>query len=320
MSGRNARTLTGKSLLSSVALLGALLGFAACSKPNAGSIAVNANELNGGIIGGVDATGTEDYAKSTVMLYDKAIGGTCSASIVSDKLLVTAAHCVRSNPLSLFVVFGTKAESTDIIIRRVVTTETTDVWASRQMMPENNGDMALVGFVGGLPAGYVPARMLGDATKLVTGMAVTLAGYGTSDGVANTGDGILRSVETTILDAKYTETEILMEQSKGKGACHGDSGGPAYVTVDGKRLLIGVTSRGVNDALNHCDVASAYTSIAAYVPWIVRTAKLLTAQVNAFKPPQAAPKPQVPGSPDANTGAPVAKKPVAPVQPNAQAS
>ena len=272
-------SMSGRTLKKMLALSAALLGFAACA-PNKGGSLKSSADLNAGIIGGTDATGSEDFAKTVVLLYDKEAGAICTASIISDKLLLTAAHCVASAPTSLYVVFGTNIESTDIIVRRAVTAVTTPAWATRAAQELNNGDMAMVGFVGGLPEGYKPAEMLSDLSVLKDGATVTLAGYGTSDGVAGTGAGKLRYVDTTIQAVGYSESEILMEQSKGFGACHGDSGGPAYVEVNGKRLVIGVTSRGVNDPENHCGVSSAYTSIPFYTEWIKKSAITLSANVD----------------------------------------
>jgi hypothetical protein len=302
--------MSGRTLSKKLALTAAVLGLAACAPSTGGSLK-SAGDLNAGIIGGTDATGSEDFSKTVVLLYDKAVGAICTASIISDKLLLTAAHCVSSSPTSLYVVFGTNVESTDIIVRRVVTTATTPVWAARQGQDLNTGDMAMVGFVGGLPDGYKPAELLSDASVLKDGDAVTLAGYGTSDGVAGTGAGKLRFVDTTIQTAAYSESEILMEQSKGHGACHGDSGGPAYVNVNGKRLLIGVTSRGVNDPDNHCGVSSAYTSIAYYADWVKKSAtemalnvdKITQALKDAQNKQNQASQPQTPQPPQ-NTQAP----------------
>jgi hypothetical protein len=271
-------TMSGRTLTQTLALSAALLSFAACA-PSTGSLKSSA-DLNAGIIGGTDATGSEEFAKTVVLLYDKELGSICTASILSDKVLLTAAHCVASEPTSLYVVFGTNVESTDIIVRRVVDAKVTPVWTARAAQDLNNGDMAMVGFVGGLPEGYKAAELLSDLSVLKDGAAVTLAGYGTSDGVAGTGAGKLRYVETTIQKVAYSESEILMEQSKGHGACHGDSGGPAYVEVDGQRLVIGVTSRGVNDPDNHCGVSAAYTSVPFYADWIKKTAAHLTTTVD----------------------------------------
>jgi len=270
--------MSGRTLARTLALSASLLGLAACAPGNGASTSVS--KLNAGIIGGQDATGNEEFAKTVVLLYDKAVGAICTASILSDKLLVTAAHCVSSTPTSLYVVFGTDVNSTDIIVRRVVTTATTPAWPTNQDKDLNTGDMAMVGFVGGLPEGFKAAKMLADSSQLKDGETVTLAGYGLSDGVAGTGAGKLRFVDTTIQQAAYSDSEILMEQSKGKGACHGDSGGPAYIMVNGERLLAGVTSRGVNDPENHCNVSAAYTSIAYYQDWITQEAATLSTQVD----------------------------------------
>jgi hypothetical protein len=270
--------MSGRLITHSLALSAALVGFSACA-PNNNVTLKTAAGLNAGIIGGTDATGNEEFAKTVVLLYDKQVGAICTASIISDKLLLTAGHCVGSAPTSLFVVFGTDVSATDIIVRRVVATQATPVWAARQGEDLNTGDMAMVGFVGGLPPGYKPAKMLGDASQLKDGETVTLAGYGLSDGVAATGAGKLRYVDTTIQKAAYTESEVLMEQSNGKGACHGDSGGPAYIN-------------GVNDPDNHCGVSAAYTSIAYYADWVKSEATTMSANVDqifeALKKAQAA--------------------------------
>ena len=85
----------------------------------------------------------------------------------------------------------------------------------------------------------------------------------------------------------YSKSEFLLESAKGKSACHGDSGGPAYVKVEVERdgkivledVLTGVTSRSVGDELDLCNVSVAYTSIPFYASWIVSTARALDATV-----------------------------------------
>lgn len=255
----------------------------------------NVASIDTGIIGGTLSAGTEDYAKHTVILYDTSIGALCTASILSESILVTAAHCVSSEANALKVAFGTNMNSKDIVVRDVVAYETSPVWAFRQNQEFNTGDIALVRFTGGLPPGYSKINLLTDASKLTNDMDVMLAGYGASK-VARVQDpksgamtsdhqeaGVLRSVTTTMKNATYSKSEFLVEASKGKSACHGDSGGPAYVTVDieeGGRVrketvLTGVTSRGVDDELDMCNVSAAYTSIPFYSAWIVSKSKQL---------------------------------------------
>lgn len=253
---------------------------------------MNAVPLDTGIVGGQDATGTEPFSKHIVGLYDKKIGAICTASILSETIVVTAAHCVESEPAALVVVFGTDFNSQNIVIQPVEDYQVSPIWAFRQNQELNSGDIALVKFAGGLPTGYTPAHFLTDAKKMTNNMDVLLAGFGASkvvkaldpksgQMVADHQDaGKLRFVTTTMKNATYSKSEFLTESSKGKSACHGDSGGPAYVEVDGEQVLVGVTSRSVGDDEDMCNVSAAYTSIPFYSSWIVSTSKAL----NAAKP------------------------------------
>lgn len=248
------------------------------------------------IVGGKDADGTEVFAKHIVGLYDAKVGAICTASILSETILVTAAHCVDSEASALRVVFGTDFNSKDIIVQPVDAYQISPIYAFRQGQEFNTGDIALVKFSGGLPTGYTPVHFLTDATQLKTNMDVVLAGFGASTVVQKadpkTGAvvadhqnaGKLRYVTTTMKNAQYSKSEFLTEASKGKGACHGDSGGPAYVEINGELVLTGVTSRTVGDEQDMCNVSAAYTSIPFYATWIVSTSKQLNALVPASKP------------------------------------
>lgn len=166
------------------------------------------------------------------------------------------------------------------------------------------GDIALIKFEGSLPEGYHPAQLLTDPSLVQTGVDVTVAGYGVSIvttepvdpkevpdirealewgevfctdeekltgcvSVIMSGDGVLR--QTHALISTVQDTEFRLDESKGHGTCHGDSGGPAYVTVNGKLLLTGLTSRG--SAL--CDDVGVYTNIIPYTAWINETMPLM---------------------------------------------
>ena len=255
--------------ISALTLL-ATTGLIGCGS-NTGTVAA---QNDAAIIGGQEAT-NQVYDASIVALYNTAEGSLCTASLLSQSIAVTAAHCVGGQPSDLIVLFVKNINEKNPTVRQVSAYKTSPIWASRQSELTNNGDIAIVKFDGGLPAGYQPIQMLNKVSALSTGMTMTLAGFGTSDGVHGTGAGVLRFVDVTVQDANYSKSEILIDQTHGKGACHGDSGGPAYIQVNGQYLLAGVTSRGVNDPKNDCSVASAYTSVAYYTSWITRTAKEL---------------------------------------------
>lgn len=285
----SAQIARGLSLLTNAAstvvlVFGSLAGTVACSKaPHSAPIA--SGQTGTGIIGGTDATGNEDFSKTIVALYNITQGSLCTASIISEQFLVTAAHCVDAPASGLRVVFGTDIQKPGAI-QEVVSYQTSPLWATRSNEDLNAGDIAVVRFAGGLPAGYRPAQILANESALQTGTTVMLAGYGISDGVKDTGAGTLRFVETTIANPNFSESEMLIEQRHGKGACHGDSGGPAYVKVNGQWMLWGVTNRGVNDPNNDCSVSAAYAKIPYYQGWVAQTAKKLMKKTSSspFKP------------------------------------
>lgn len=265
---------TAKKLKATAFALFASIGFAACA-PQTG--AINTASDNNGIIGGLDATGNEDFAQTIVSVYNTETSGLCTGSIVSDSLLVTAAHCVTGPAQKLALIFGKNIKDTNNrVVKRVDAYKVSPLWPFRQDESLNSGDIAMVKFSGGLPPGYRPAQVLSNKAALTNGAVVLLAGYGISDGVKHTGSGTLRSAEVKILNAAYSESELLVAQNEGKGACHGDSGGPAYVRINGQLMLWGVTNRGVNDPNNDCSVSAAYASIPYYRDWLKQTASELT--------------------------------------------
>ncbi len=239
------------------------------------------------IIGGVASDGTEEFAPHVVALYDTEVGGLCTASILSDSILVTAAHCVENDASKIAVLFGRDLNARQFEVRRVLAHRVSPLWPYRQNQFQNNGDIAVVRFTGGLPAGYAPIQMLENSKLLIENSNLLLAGFGAAKVVIGTDpltgkpvsdhieSGTLRFVTTTLKSITFSVSELVIENSKGKGACHGDSGGPAYSVINGKLTLVGVTSRGMNDPMDRCNGDAVYTSVAYYAKWIAQTANQL---------------------------------------------
>lgn len=202
------------------------------------------------IIGGTDVQAGDPVAASTVLVYAKENGSTsiCSGTIIDKDIILTAAHCVGISGLAQVVVaFRTNIQGQGPVLQVVERRRPTD-FLDRAGADTDWNDIAVLRLKGEIPAGYKPARFANPAA-VRDGASVVLAGYGMNvavapaDDNAPTGSGVLRKVDQVILQAKYGKSETLVSLAGGKGACKGDSGGPAFIKVGNEYQVFGVASR-----------------------------------------------------------------------------
>lgn len=246
----------------------------ACACANATASATPAradfNEPDFLIIHGLTVRTDDPIASSTVAVINQVQGvlSLCSGSIIAPDLVVTAGHCVGPDKAGMKLMFTTDIRRPDSKVVNVAGFVRPKDFG-RMINGEDMNDIALIRFEGGLPLGYHAAKLLMDEGLLKNGEKVTLAGFGVSNGQAEqkpgaAGAGVLRKVDVTIAQAAYGRTEVVMDQTHGHGACHGDSGGPAFLKRGANFLLFGVTSRGTAVGAEECAGASIYTSIEAH--------------------------------------------------------
>ncbi len=220
-------------------------------------------------------------------------GGTCSGTMVTTKIMMTARHCVVDQngvpaPVSdMSVGFGTtptRGDATSIPV------------ASYEYHP--NADIAIVELAS--PAAVTPIPMNSQDLKPLIGQDVRVTGYGVTG--ENNRDSGTKRVGVTKLDTLTTEPgfgEIMYIGVTGSKTCYGDSGGPAFMTLDGVEYLVGVTSFGTGV----CEAAATrdgQVRIDSY------QADLIMPFVNA-KDPEGLP---VPGEPGSDVGVNPGQQPV----------
>lgn len=236
------------------------------------------------IVGGLEVSENDLIHRHVVGLYDSVEGQICSGTLISESVVLTAAHCVGIKPSAMFVFFGTEI-GPQTPLAPVDKIEVSPYWKSEFSRPGQMGDLALVHFVGKKPITYHPAELLPREWMhlLSKNSTVTVAGYGVSDGLAKTGARILRQAEVLIANPAYGSSEILVDQSRGQGVCHGDSGGPAFITINGTAYVWGVTSRGIGTRSNDCNHYAAMTSTLAHRTWILRMNLKLSSPLIQFE-------------------------------------
>lgn len=290
--------------LKSLLAAGFMSFLAACTPSEKGSVVATA-ERDSGIIGGEEvvveegnmqasingetAVRNSSIAESTVAIFAYVMNEdgseqqfTCTGSVLTANTILTAAHCVPADgeykATALYVVFNPDLNSiAKENVRKVVSTVVHPSWGVEKTGDKNTHDLAVLKFAGPLPLNYTQANILWTKNQIHQGLTVTLAGYGLveTDGVNVKDSDHLRKVDVEVL-GKWGKTEVVLDQSHGKGACHGDSGGPAFVNLDGIDYVWGITSRGTGkDGKDDCSGYAIYTNISSELHFIKTALKSL---------------------------------------------
>ncbi|MES2744662.1 MAG: trypsin-like serine protease [Bdellovibrionota bacterium] len=221
------------------------------------------------IVGGTAVTANNEIAKSTVIMMQN--GKTvCSGVLIAPRLVVSAAHCYyllnKNKPVTIG--FGLSEKKVkQVLVEAFVPNAAYDAAAGTQgstVIPVN--DISVLALAEDAPAGYEPVRMLTESDDVDVGETVTLAGFGKTDiksGWFGTLSGVLYEVDTRVVTLAPQSKEVWLEADAGKGACNGDSGGPAFVRVGGELRLLGVTSRA-----RECKFDFIYTDLRYFQKWI----------------------------------------------------
>lgn len=253
-----------KNVLQLTVLAFVFVSVLGCSKKKGSLESFARTGQSSSIINGEIVAANNELGQSTVGLILR-IKGTwyqaCTGSIIAPNMIMTAAHCVgyvniqRDNIVINFSLNTVENEiqgdpDADHIedVRAVFNTiDVVDIETHALYAGEVDHDIAIIRLKQNIPATHKVAEFLplsfvdGAAQKLTIDgetKEATLLGFGLINEATAQSSSVLRK---TTVPARFEGATLVTDQTHGTGACNGDSGGPAFVQIDQKNYLVGVT-------------------------------------------------------------------------------
>jgi secreted trypsin-like serine protease len=213
-------------------LLGTLVGLCTLTLTASPSLAID-----GGALAGRNRLSQATVGIGTIVTESGSIGlSRCSGVLIARDLVLTAAHCVKDNPLAAGVVLYDGAKPMRPVIPvasvRRYNVDASELPREYAGLVELSLDTAILRLASPV-RGREPVR-ISRSSRPPSGLR--LAGTGLSQ----EGVGVLK---TTHLDPLLmTSTGLVIAQTRGSEVCRGDSGGPVVADGAGGPVLWGVAS------------------------------------------------------------------------------
>ncbi|MCI4674167.1 S1 family peptidase [Candidatus Mycolicibacterium alkanivorans] len=219
------------------------------------------------IIGGVPTTEFPECV---------AVGGLdrycCTGTLIAQQAVLTAGHCAAHGCRErIFIGNNVEQQGTEIRVQDAIMQP--DYVPNSRVQPFD--DIAVLILVE--PVQTVEPVQICSLDAIAAARSVRLVGFGNTDPGSTTGYGIKRMVDVGVASenagfgARFETEFVAGAPNLDHDTCNGDSGGPAYVLVDGRFELAGATSRGTRGAQRNCGDGGVYTRVPAYRNWLVAT-------------------------------------------------
>ncbi len=201
----------------------------------------------------------------------------CTATPISDRVLITAAHCVKG-ATSVTAYFhtdftcesGFRAKTHGVNVLKHAVHPKYD----HDKIFSSNPDVALILLDERIFSGYPIYPLF---SKKVTTIAdfnsdLYLYGYGvikyeSDDSKSKSSSGILRNVVIDYSNLSVEEKSVKIKNNGQHGVCSGDSGGSGLILVDGRYQILTINSYGQGNQNDPCSGTGSLILVEPYLDW-----------------------------------------------------
>ncbi len=201
----------------------------------------------------------------------------CTATPISDRVLITAAHCVE-DAITVTAYFNTDITCENgFNIDQGVTAENYSIHPkyNTDRIHSANPDLALVLLEERIYSGYPIYPIYNQKVVSTTDFNsdLYLYGYGVikyenDNVVQKSSAGILRHAIVDFNKLSIEENSIKIRNNGKQGICSGDSGGSGLVLVNGQYQILAINSYGSGSSSDRCAEEGSLILVEPYLEWL----------------------------------------------------